>query len=449
MVLVDAGVHLNQPWRGWSEPAWVNSRSVCSDGRPMTNRLCLTRRTAVFIHGDGQPMSFRVGDGVTSAEATLAGTAPGRVRVVLGPPDVQSRVGAELAWSVSADHVHAIDDLGEGTLYEASYLLSRVRDLIEACTANHSVIESVSTADYAWAEAASVASAGPDTFVAVALPEASELRLIAIHERRPLRWRRLPLESNETRIASVLQEMWEHSPGARGERHVLTLGDEEVRCRVADAAHAIGWTVAAPSPRIAELNCEPLAVAAAFGGTGPRFVPPEVVARERTRTRRRGILAALAAILVIGLAGTIDALDLRSEIDTTRAARREFTAEVSDAMAIGDAAANLAETVAALETLREATPRWTAVFDALAVGLPRSATIRGLAARGDSVQLEVEGPDVAVAVEALTVIPVWTGLEAVSSVETEIGADGGIAERLTLAARVTWGPLNGAEERRR
>lgn len=118
-------------------------------------------------------------------------------------------------------------------------------------------------------------------------------------------------------------------------------------------------------------------------------------------------------------------------------------------MATREDVAASAAVVSTLERLRETTPRWTTMLGSLADATPRDAHVRSLRASGDSVYLEVEGQDVAAIVEGLRQVPWWRGLRTVSAAEAEIGHEGLVTERVTLAGEVDWGPLNLSEDRSR
>lgn len=409
----------------------ASAQAAAAAGRVRAGRL---RGVAVAV----------VDDDVDSALGRV-GLSPGeRIRLVLAPPATVSTAPSATAGRVplATGHDRDAEIAAAGDGYRATVSGQSLDMLLAGCAQEGVVVESVTTADYAWANAAASLQARP-AVVAVSLAEAAELRFIVVEDGRPTLWRRLPAEASSARIEVVLESIRPRL--STGIPSILPLGPAEFRTRLVAAGEAAGWTIALDRPELEGLGQDALAIAAAFGGTGPRFVPRGVVRRERLKNRRRALGAVAAALLCVLAAGAFEILDLRAEMATVEVARAAIAGEVATAMDHGADASSLAEVVAGVEVLRASTPRWTTLLGILAEALPRETVVRTLQTRGDSVYLELEGADVAASVDRVREIPWWTGLRAVGAVATDVGDDGTITERLTLAARVTWEPLNEAE----
>jgi hypothetical protein len=392
---------------------------------------------------EGDELSAVLAQGGSTSLAIVLAPSLMKSRVVDGAAQGRKPTASPVRFDGDADDVVVVRPRAlDGGAYVGTCSASLLRRILVACAAAKCRVESITPSDFAWGEAVRAVTGEADALAAVQLPDSGEARLYAVHRGEPALWRRLPLEADATELARALAGIARHLPGDAPSTGVVALGDPDFRARVEAAALSLGCTLPPPTAVLTDLDHEPMAVAAAFAGTGPRFVLPEVVAQSKARTRRRGIVAAAAAFILLGLTGLLDTLDVLSEIDRVRAARQAVAAHVSDAVDAQEEAAHLSETVATLEGLRATTPRWTAILGALAGGLPRSAYARSLRAVGDSVYVELESDDVAAAVEGLRGISWWTGLRTVSAVETEVGEDGGVTERLTVAAFLTWEPLN-------
>ena len=394
----------------------------------------VTRQLGASVQGDALNPSS-VFEGITSPAA-----------IVLVPPAIRARLIShrEVSPSVSpnrypdgAESIAATDQVNESVSYLAACPVHLLDGLLREAERVGCSIGSITTADYAWGRAACEVSCASYAVVTVQLKEAAEIRIIAARGGRPEFWRRLPLRAGLEEITEALESVASHMGVQPQEVPVVVLGDQEFRGRVAEAATA-SFRRPIETTRLAELGYAPAAVAAAYAGTGPRFVPPEILRRARARTRRNGVRAAALAIFLLGLAGFLDILDLQTELDTVQAARRSIDAPVSEAMTVRESIAASAAVVSTMESLRETTPRWTMMLGSLADATPRTAYVRSLRASRDSVYIEVEGRDVAAVVEGLRAAPSWRGLRTVSPAVTEVGQDGSVTERVMLAGEVDW-----------
>lgn len=426
--------------------------------------VALTDGTATVLHRrqtavTGMRVS-RFDLSVTAVEARLLeGLEGARIAAVVMPAGMEARItdgrrserkignlGTKLTAHLTTSATSSIGEAGVVYTADCSALLAQY--LIDACEKSDCRLISITTADYAWAEGAKDVLGRADAcVVAVQLEDATQVRLIVAHTGAPVFLRRLPLNAELESLSLAIESMVGKIPSDGICPPVVALGDAEFRGRIADATKAALGTALVEPRRWEDLDYDPATVAAAFAGTGPRFVPPEVVRGAKARTRRRGLLAAAAAVICIGLAGFLDILDLRSEIDRVRAARQDVAAKVQSAMTERDHVTDLTRTLARLEARRLTTPRWTAMLGAVADATPRDAHVRALRAVDDSIYVELEGEDVLTAVESLRQIPWWRSLRTASSVATEVEDEGAITERVTVAAVVEWDPLNEAEAR--
>ena len=412
----------------------------------MSAGLFLGRAMAAWSDGESIGGGEVSTDGPASSDAALAAMARDRgpVRVAVSPallttvlhsgrPASHGAVPAALGEGLAVEH-----ELPGGHRIRASIDETRVTALVDAFREAGASIAGITLAEFAWAEAVRACIGPGRALVLVGLEENAELRIVAAENGAPVGWRRFRADATDETIREGLASL---APDPRG-TPVATLGAEALRGRIGTLAVDGGFDVRGSGTRLEELGFDPALVAAEYAGTGPRFVPAAVAAVARRRLRRRAALAAVAALLLVAVAGVLDILDLRREAGAIEAARASHAAEVAAAL---DAQIRLdaqVDAIVSLEALRAETPRWTVLLGTIADALPRTAHVTGFRATADSVYLDVQGSDVADAVESLRPIPWWTGLRTASAVQTEVAEDGSVIERLTVAAHPTWALLN-------
>lgn len=424
------------------------------------HQIALTGSAATWVRTD-QPPTQTIhageldGSGPLDLDGLVARFDGSSLAAVLVPPVMEARITDEEPTSRPIP-VLAQDSRASGTLmatgsgvgglrYIAECIPSFVESLIDACEKTGSELRSITSADSAWAAAGTVLAKADVCLLTVQLSEAGQLRLIVVREGKPVFLRRLPLTHDLEGVSTALESMAHYASSVEVPFPVVALGDEANRARIAQATRVAGWPDPIQHERLEELNYDPLAVAAVFGGAGPRFVPPEVVSGARRVTRRRGLISLALAVALVCLAAFLDLADLQSELDAVRAARKAIDEPVAEAMAARSELAASATMVATLEELRLATPRWTAMLAALADATPPTAHLRAVRTVRDSVYVDVEGQDVAAAIEGLRRVPWWQGIRTVSPVETEVTESGVVSERATIAGEVDWEPLNFTE----
>ena len=323
-------------------------------------------------------------------------------------------------------------------------LSERLKALSAACGC---AIEAVGLADHAWAAAATSACPDEDEVIcAVEIPDGTaHTRLLTTAQGRLVSLRRLPLEAAPIVVEEALRQLassFEPRPPGAARLPVLALGDGGFRAAVAESAVRADLQPVEPVGVVAKLECQPEAVAAAFAGAGPCWVPPGVVAIAKARNRRRAVMSAAVAALLLVVSAALDTLDLRRELETVRALRAEHAEPVAELMDAREAASEFEATVLDLEGLRRELPRWTLLFSSLGAGLPESAHVTSLRAAGDSLYLELEGPDVSAAFDAIRQIPWLEEFRSVAPVQREVGEGSDLTERLTARATVSWVDLN-------
>lgn len=353
--------------------------------------------------------------------------------------EVPFRDGAELHTEMV---LHGGDAFPAGR-YSATCSLGLIREILEAADAVDLTLAGVTPADFSWAAAAGrcAAERAVSTCVLVLhLPDPpGEIRILVVHEGSPMAIRRLPDQVGGEALAHRLRELagWlKEVVGARAP--VLSLGSPSFRNRVRDASASVGLEDLPPSGPVAELEALPGPVAAAFAGPGPRFTPPEMVESGRARRRLQAWAAALLTLLLLALAGFLHLLDLDREIAALRVARSALRADVESAL---ESRARLSEISSALEGLnhsRTRVPRWTSVLTGISEALPPHTHLSQARMAGDSLFLELQGPDAASALEALGGMPGLRGFRTSAPVRREVDGENGITERFSAVATLSW-----------
>ena len=166
------------------------------------------------------------------------------------------------------------------------------------------------------------------------------------------------------------------------------------------------------------------------------FVPDaELRARLNRQVRLSRLLMGVAAACVLASAGVYH-WRLSRQLDALTSQRAALRVRVTQAMATRDTLASLAGSINAIGALQRSAPRWSAVFSRIAIALPRDASLIGLRADGDSVNLEGQASNASAVFGALRSAPSVVGVRSTVPIRQELTVDKSSVERWTLALRV-------------
>jgi hypothetical protein len=166
------------------------------------------------------------------------------------------------------------------------------------------------------------------------------------------------------------------------------------------------------------------------------FVPDsELRARLIVQIRVSRLLMGVAAACVLASAGAYRR-GLSHQLEAITSQRNALRARVTQAVTTRDTLADLAGSINAIRVLERSAPRWSAVLARIAVALPRDASLIGLRADGDSVNLEGQASNASAAIGALRSAPSVIGVRSTAPIRQDLTADKGSVERWTLALRV-------------
>lgn len=205
------------------------------------------------------------------------------------------------------------------------------------------------------------------------------------------------------------------------------------RDRITRVLAAAGWSMADRG-----LERSASSAAASFAAAAPMELAPPSLILERQR-RDRGLAGRAAAVAVLLLAG-VAALELwgvQRELASVQARRAEIRSEVEPLIAVRDSLARLEAWSARIESLDQASPRWSrALFD-IAMLLPEDAHLVILQTSGDTLQAEVVGAKAGEALQALRPATSLSGIRMEGVVERDLEGGTTATERFRFTARLT------------
>ena len=161
----------------------------------------------------------------------------------------------------------------------------------------------------------------------------------------------------------------------------------------------------------------------------------EVRARFNAQARTTRMLMGVSAACMLTSAGAYR-WSLSHRVDAIVNQRSALHARVSQAVAARDTLAGLAGSNTSIGLLERSAPRWSAVFARIAVALPSDASLIGLRADGDSVNLEGQASNASAVFGAFRSAPGVIGVRATTPIRQELAFGKTSVERWTLALRV-------------
>jgi hypothetical protein len=179
-----------------------------------------------------------------------------------------------------------------------------------------------------------------------------------------------------------------------------------------------------------------IAAEAAGSTRSLEFVPDlELRARVDRQVRASRLLMGVAAACVFASAGAYRR-GLLHQLEAITSQRGALRARVTQAVAARDTLASLTGSINAIGALQRSAPRWSAVFSRIAIALPRDASLIGLRADGDSVNLDGQASNASAVSGALRSAPSVMGVRSTAPIRQELTVDKSSVERWTLALRV-------------
>ena len=209
--------------------------------------------------------------------------------------------------------------------------------------------------------------------------------------------------------------------------------DGITRDRIVKTLASAGWTIHDRGQQ------ESAATAAAFFAerSAMELTPPSLTVERQRHDRRMAIRAAVAAILLLAGVAALELWGVQRELASVRARRAEIQNDVTPLLAVRDSLAALEEWIARVQSLDDASPRWSrALFD-IAMLLPEDSHLVILQTSGDTVRAEVIGAKAGEALQALRPAMSLSGIRMEGVVERDLEEGTTSAERFRFTARLT------------
>lgn len=179
-----------------------------------------------------------------------------------------------------------------------------------------------------------------------------------------------------------------------------------------------------------------LAAAFAARGAGLELVPEQ--ARRVRRGRLWGATAAVAgaAVVLVVLAGALQAAALDRQLRAVRAARAALRGRVGDVLATEALAASTGRQLAELAAAPRQSARWSVVLEDLTRALPTSAYLTAVTGHADTLVVEGNADESAAVFDALAHAPMLVDVRTAAPVRHAFHDGEEAAEHFTLTGRV-------------
>lgn len=288
-------------------------------------------------------------------------------------------------------------------------------------------LERVVPAHAAWRSAALATwpalRAGPSVLL---VSHGDLLELLHLANGWPSAYRRLPATTSAERVRELLTDANGAFPP------VAFVGD----AAAAAALAASGVSLLAGAPADWAGGAADVAARHAPFARAPELVPEDVRKSRATAERRWVARLGAASLACLALAGALELWGTRREAAALEHRRAAIRVSVEQAVAVRDSATVVVDRLAALQSLQETAPRWSALVTMLAARLPDDAYLLSLRAEGDSASLDGIAGSAADVVSALRSAPEVASVRADAPIRQELGAGGALVERFALTVRL-------------
>jgi hypothetical protein len=205
------------------------------------------------------------------------------------------------------------------------------------------------------------------------------------------------------------------------------------RDRIVKTLASAGWTIHDRGQQDSAATA-----AAVFAERSPmELAPPSLTVERQRHDRRTAIRAAVAAILLLAGVVALELWGVQRELASVRARRAEIENDVTPLLAVRDSLAVLEEWIAKVQSLDDASPRWSrALFD-IAMLLPEDSHLVILQTSGDTLRAEVIGAKAGEALQALRPAMSLSGIRMEGVVERDLEEGTTSTERFRFTARLT------------
>jgi hypothetical protein len=217
---------------------------------------------------------------------------------------------------------------------------------------------------------------------------------------------------------------------------LLLAGSPAPRAALSNALAARGVTARTPAATSADLVDDADALAAAYASTAlaPALLTDAVRAQRARHARTLTTRFAVAAGLLLLLAGALQLWDVRRELAVVRAERDALRPQLSATLVGRTTVETAFRQLAVLAEAGRDAPQWSAVLGGISAELPLESYLTGFRGRADTVGIDGLALYAARVFDAVEQVPQLSGVRASAPVRRETSAEGEALERFQLTA---------------
>lgn len=217
---------------------------------------------------------------------------------------------------------------------------------------------------------------------------------------------------------------------------VLLAGTAGPRAELSTALASRGVAARTPAATSAELldDADALAAAYAEAALAPELVTDTVRVARARRVRSLTTRIAVAAGLLLLLAGALQLWDVRRELAVVRAERDTLRPQLAATLVGRTTVETAFRQLAVLAAADRDAPQWSAVIGGISSELPLESYLTGFRGRADTVGIDGLALYAARVFDAVEQVPQLSGVRASAPVRRETSAEGEALERFQLTA---------------
>lgn len=218
---------------------------------------------------------------------------------------------------------------------------------------------------------------------------------------------------------------------------VMLAGRPAPRAQISSALASRGVTTRTPAAA-ADVLDDPDALAAAYAhrAVAPALITDAVRALRARQSRTLTTRLAVAAGVLVLMAGALQLWDVRRELEAVRVARDELRPQLSATLVGRSTVETALRQLAVLGEAGRSAPQWSAVLGGISAELPLESYLTGFRGRADTVGIDGLALYAARVFDAVEQVPQLNDVRASAPVRRETSAEGEALERFQLTALV-------------
>jgi hypothetical protein len=219
---------------------------------------------------------------------------------------------------------------------------------------------------------------------------------------------------------------------------VSVVGDPDARRDLSQALANRGVSIDTPATAVPEVTEEPDFLAAVFatGNSAPRLVTDVERAERAISIRQFTTRLAVAAAVLLVIAGAIEFWGVNRELQLVQAQREALRPQLATTLVGRTTVETAYQQLAVLADAERTAPEWSSVLSGITAQLPLEAYLTGFRGHGDSVAVDGLAARAARVFDALDRVRALSNVRATAPVRLETPIDGPPLERFTISALV-------------